>query len=402
MEGHRLIHQLMLRNFLSYGSDGVTIDLHPLNVLIGPNASGKSNLIEAIGVLSAAPKDLATHFRERGGVQDYVRRGEKPSAVASIEVLVDFSQHFTGAPLRHHIEFFALAHGPRVMNEAIRYAIPSVTGPDTSPDVVYAQFPDGPIISAYVAAGGGPERVFLTAEGLKPDQSILSQRRDPRVYPEVTHLAEQFEQITIYQDWTLGRRNQARSTQGTDLPSDFLLPDASNLALVLNELMQRSATRDKLLTYLQRFYEAAQFISTKIAAGRVQLFIEESAGGLIPATRLSDGTLRYLSLLAILCHPTPPPLICIDEPELGLHPDVVPTIAELLKEASERTQMVVTTHSDALISALSDVPESVIVCQSGSDGTTLRRLDRDALAAWLEKYALGDLWRMGEIGGNRW
>ena len=107
-----------------------------------------------------------------------------------------------------------------------------------------------------------------------------------------------------------------------------------------------------------------ELISTKIQGGTLQLYIEEEGGRLIPATRLSDGTLRYLCLLAILCHPDPPPVIGIEEPELGLHPDILPTVAELLKKASERTQLFVTTHSDALVSALSDMPESILVCES--------------------------------------
>ncbi|HEX8671665.1 MAG TPA: AAA family ATPase, partial [Longimicrobium sp.] len=107
-------------------------------------------------------------------------------------------------------------------------------------------------------------------------------------------------------------------------------------------------------------------------------------------------------LLAILCHPSPPPLICIEEPELGLHPDVIPTVVNLLKEASQRTQIIVTTHSDTLVSALTDTPESVIVCETGFDGTSLRRLNQSDLSEWLEKYSLGDMWRIGHIGGTRW
>ncbi|HYR09150.1 MAG TPA: AAA family ATPase, partial [Longimicrobium sp.] len=134
----------------------------------------------------------------------------------------------------------------------------------------------------------------------------------------------------------------------------------------------------------------------------LQLYIEEEGGRLIPSTRLSDGTLRYLCLLAILCHPSPPPVIGIEEPELGLHPDILPTVAELLRKASERTQLFVTTHSDTLVSALSDVPESILVCEATPDGTTMKRLEAEPLREWLEKYSLGEIWRMGEIGGNRW
>ena len=104
--------------------------------------------------------------------------------------------------------------------------------------------------------------------------------------------------------------------------------------------------------------------------------------------------------MALLLDPTPPPLLCIEEPEIGLHPDIMPTIAEMLIEASQRTQLIVTTHSDALVSALT--PDSVLVCKRDNRGSHLDRLNPEQLKNFLENYSLGDLWRMGEIGGNRW
>jgi predicted ATPase len=112
--------------------------------------------------------------------------------------------------------------------------------------------------------------------------------------------------------------------------------------------------------------------------------------------------LRWISLLAILLDPQPPPLVCIEEPELGLHPDLLPKLADLLREASQRMQLVITTHSDVLVDALTDTPESVIVCEKENGATTMRRLDRKDLSKWLEKYSLGQLWRSGQVGGNRW
>ena len=122
----------------------------------------------------------------------------------------------------------------------------------------------------------------------------------------------------------------------------------------------------------------------------------------MPATRLSDGTLRHLCLLAILCHPEPPPLVCIEEPELGLHPDVLPALAGLLREASERSQLIVTTHSDILVDALGETPEAVVVCENRTGATSMQRLELEELARWLEKYSLGELWTRGDIGGTRW
>jgi len=229
---------------------------------------------------------------------------------------------------------------------------------------------------------------------------VLSQRKDPDQYPELTYLANHFSKMKFYREWNLGRYTPPRLPQKADLPEDFLLEDASNLGLVLNNLQHQPGIKSIILKKLKAFYESIEDITTKIQGGTVQLFLHEA--GLkqpIPATRLSDGTLRYICLLAILCHPEPPKVICIEEPELGLHPDILPTIAELLIEASHKTQLIVTTHSDVLVSALSDVPQSIIICEHDDEGTHLFRLEKDKLEKWLEKYSLGELWRMGEIGG---
>ena len=155
-------------------------------------------------------------------------------------------------------------------------------------------------------------------------------------------------------------------------------------------------------SYLKTFYDGAEAIETPIQGALVDVRLVERGGVSISAVRLSDGTLRWLALLTILLHDAPPPLVCIEEPELGLHPDIIPPLAQLLREASQRMQLIVTTHSDALISELTDIPETVIVCEKENGSTTLKRLERKQLAAWLKTYSLGRLWRKGEIGGNRW
>ena len=165
--------------------------------------------------------------------------------------------------------------------------------------------------------------------------------------------------------------------------------------------MRDYEVKQRLLKALGDLYEGVSDFHVNIEYGTVQVFLQEGKVA-VPATRLSDGTLRYLCLLVILCHPNPPPLVCIEEPELGLHPDILPGLADLLREASERCQLIVTTHSDVLVDALTETPESIVVCEKHEGQTTMKRLDKDDLAHWLDKYRLGDLWTSGELGGNRW
>ena len=101
---------------------------------------------------------------------------------------------------------------------------------------------------------------------------------------------------------------------------------------------------------------------------------EKHLNATIPLIRMSDGTIRWLALLAILLNPDPPPLVCIEEPELGLHPDMIHELAKLLVDASSRMQLIVTTHSDRLIEEFTETPEVVVVCEKDNGSSTLRRL----------------------------
>jgi predicted ATPase len=392
-----LIRRLTLRNFLSYGPEGVSVDLLSLNVLIGPNGSGKSNLLEALAILRATAKDLQGAIREGGGIDEYIWKGAGVPVSAILDVLVNDPRPFLSDHIQYRIELARNKTRLDVASEGIL----SVTGVEAAGLVVFPafQYRNG---AGVLRSPVDEAPLNITHEDLKAGQSILSQRRDPERYREITFLADHFASIALFREWNFGARTPARLPQPTDLPTDFLLPDASNLGLMLHELSQTSAMREELIDYLRRFYEHARFISTRIQGGPLQLYIEEEGGRLIPASRLSDGTLRYLCLLAILLHPDPPPVIGIEEPELGLHPDILPTVADLLRKASERTQLFVTTHSDALISALSDVPESVLVCERMPAGTVMERLEPQKLSSWLDEYRLGEIWRMGQLGGNRW
>jgi predicted ATPase len=173
--------------------------------------------------------------------------------------------------------------------------------------------------------------------------------------------------------------------------------------LVLNHLEHQAGLRRSLVDRLREADGSIEDFSTKVYGGTIQLFLHYS--GLrtpVPATRLSDGTSRYLCLLAVLCHPSPPPLVCLEEPELGLHPDLLPGLADLLVEASHRMQLIVTTHSDTLVDGLTKVPEAVIVCEKRNASTCLSQKVGDELNEWLKEYGLGQLWRRGDLGGNRW
>jgi predicted ATPase len=411
-----VLSKLKVRNLLSFGEKGVEVDLHPLNVLIGPNGSGKSNLIEIIGLLSSAPEDLAEPFRETGGISEWIWKGRSDNLVASIEATANVSRSHEGPGFRlpSRIKLGNKTVGPSVI--AVRYSLSirpsnyqleivneraeeessagSVYKP--APKVFFAHEKGRPILLA------NGKRHALRSEEINPQKSILSQRKDPDQYPELTELGRVFSSFRFYRDWDFGISSRAREAAFADAPVDFLEESTRNLAVMVNQLLDKPAVKSQFLEYVKQFYADAESINTTLVGGRIDLRLVEKKGFNISALRLSDGTLRWLALLTILLHPSPPPLVCLEEPELGLHPDVIRPLAKLLVDASQRMQLVVTTHSDSLVDGLTASPESVIVCEKEAGATTLRRLKKTELKNWLKEYTLGELWHKGEIGGTRW
>lgn len=374
-----LLREIRATNLLSFGPKSDRLELRPLNVLIGPNGSGKSNLVEAISLLLAAPTHLAAPVRDGGGIRDWIWKGS-PGATAALEVVVE--NPVGKQPLRHSIEFTESFQKFELVDERIENAMPD-EGQDEAH--FYYRFQQGrPILN--IRDKGKRE---LQRGEVPSDESILSQRRDFDQYPEITILGLVYARIRQYREWSSGRLTAPRQPQKADQSNMYLEADCSNIGLVLNRLRRDPVAKRNILDNLRQLYAGIEDYDVSVEGGTVQVFFHET--GLVssvPATRLSDGTLRYLCLLAILCDPTPPPLVCIEEPELGLHPDIMPTLARLLKTASEQSQLVVTTHSDILIDELSDQPESVVVCEKSEGQTHMRRLDGHALQEWLQKYRL--------------
>lgn len=244
----------------------------------------------------------------------------------------------------------------------------------------------------------------LTPDNFAPTCSVMSQVRDPVNFPVMTRTARRLSGMRIYRDVDVRRNSPARRLQATDGDIEFLDDDLGNLALVANDLYQTREIATLIDSNLKRFYQVYDSLRFPVSGGTIQLAAYESGmASAIPATRLSDGIIRFIALLSILCHPNPPELVCIEEPELSMHPDAIPLLAELLRSMSERTQVVITTHSPDLVDQFSSEPEVILVCERGYDGDTqLRRISQDELADWLSSYRLGELWKKGVLVGNRW
>ncbi|WP_437877393.1 AAA family ATPase [Sorangium sp. So ce513] len=389
-----MIDEITLTDFLSFGPGAHTLKLQSLNVLIGPNGSGKSNLIEAFSVLRAVPKDLPLPIRQGGGVDEWIWRGgaHEQADSAAIEI-VFVPKEIASRAVRYRVAFGSEGGTFVVLDERIENR-------DGSPKpYFYFGYENGrPMLNS---AKTKTKTRALERADIDRTQSILSQRRDPENYPEVAATGDRLKQILIYRAWSFGPQSAIRAACGADVQTDRLLEDFSNLPARLAVLKRTPATKKRLLELLSEVAPGFTDVEVIPEGGQLRLYLTEGERN-VPAHRLSDGTLRFLSLLAILLDPGPARLVLIEEPELGLHPDVLPALRDLLVEASSRFQLVVTTHSTQLVDAMTEHAAAVVVCEKDGSTSKMTRLDADKIARWKEFGSLGPLWLSGRIGGTRW
>lgn len=430
-----MFKEITLKNILSFDEEGVTLECRPLNVLIGANGSGKSNLLEVLGLLRSLPRDDSFEpIRRGGGIKEWIWKGN-PGGEAEVRAvlanrwrddeilgykyksMLEFSYNlamrYSGKeePIEVILEEFGLdIHHDDGESEMIS----PIVAKRNSHHVIVEEFErrmvgvakESPIAGATksVVAGSPSNGLsFLSSSyfrrlGSFSEAEMLAISDFNSCAQELNQLISQ---VFFFRDWVFGKDSPSRTPQPTDLRGDFLSSSADNIAKVLSLLRNDVPAKRKLVEALTKLYHGVRDYYVSAEGNSLILRFEEKEWT-IPATRLSDGTLRYLCLLAILCHPTPPPVVCIEEPELGLHPDILPGLVDLMRDASTRTQLFVTTHSEMIVDCLTESPEDVVVCEKHERGTQMHRLTKEEIKPWLDKYRLGELWSSGEIGGNRW
>ncbi|HEY2858709.1 MAG TPA: AAA family ATPase [Terracidiphilus sp.] len=411
MAQHPFLKSIKPVNLLSFGPNTEEIELRPLNILIGPNGSGKSNLIEIIRLLHSLPdKDPWASVLETGGIDEWIWKGERGkstnssiTATVSLEVLQGQMAAGNSRLYEYSIKLAGLHSVFYVNGESVRRV--GDRGQGSYSSFVSSGATGESSLPSGVTNGAG------TIFSLNPERSILSQLTSRGVQEaqigvyihEVFEIGEFFESLDFHQDWEFGVDLTPRDPVPAGQAVERLEENAYNLAQMLTYYRDyHRPIFDRVCELMKHFYEPFKSLEVRVIGTHLQIAIQEEGGFSTSAYRLSDGTLRALAVLTILLNPTPAPVTCIDEPELGLHPDAIHTIADLLIEASARTQLIVTTHSTALVDAFSDNPEAVSVCEKVEGSTQVRRLSKERLSVWLEDYSLGRLWASGEIGGNRW
>ena len=403
-----LLHRLKVSGLLSFGPKGVDLPMEPLNVLIGPNGSGKSNFLEAMALLQAAPRDISEPISRMGGVREWLWKGPEAPESFTLEASIGYPP---GGLIRHSMTLADRNGRPDVIDERLepseahaneRAALSYYRPPQDEKAAMefskanaeaarldakrkrrVGEWSTPPMIARY-----RPGAIDFASEA-QPDQSLLSWAATTD-YPALWHLKEQYRRIRLYRNWSFGPSAEFRRSQSAHDRADFLDDQGTNLALVLSHFQGQN--KRQLVTALQKLYHGIVDITCPVTGGTVGLYLEETRQPHDSGPRACPtGHSATCACSPFYCIPSLRLWSSSRSPELGLHPDLLPKLTDLLRAASERTQLIVTTHSDVFVDALTEVPASIVVCEKHDGQTQMRRLDKDDLANWLEDYRLGEL-----------
>jgi predicted ATPase len=384
-----VIRNIKLSNFRSFRD--LDLALGNLNVLIGRNGSGKSNFLSLFDLLGKAARgNLNGFIRQQVGTFDDLRHYH----TVNNDIIfweIEFSSEHHGA-LYYRAELGARAPaGYTVLLERL----------ERSPNEGYEnrykflEVYNGRVKILKTYARGDQEEQAATFENAT-QELILPQLLNETRYPAQVEAHRYLRDLHVFQGFGDSELETVRGAQLLDVVDPLRLnPDGSNLISVLNALMQ-DARYDDVLAQLYDvlrtvFPDFKQFDLPTAGGGRATLaYRSQDLRRSISAHLMSDGQLRFLGLLMLLMLPNPPGLIAIDEPEIGMHPKMIDVFAEILREAAERTQVIVATHSPQLLDRLP--PESMLIVEREEGASTITRLNVDEVSPWLDDYAPGYLW----------
>ncbi len=339
------IDKLRIQGYKSIA--GCTVSLNDLNIIVGANGSGKSNLLSALNLLRNESQKIA-HI-DYGNAPEYL--------------------FYHGFKVTQHLNIDAEFQG---------------VGCSAS-------------ISLKRGEAVGAFETTQSMSGMRKNRISDSSDLD-----RLDLLSDVIKKLVLVNFQDTGDTSPAKKTN--DLHDNrYFRPDAANLAAYLYRLkvnhphdFNRIQDCIRLVApYFEHFILEPQ----EIKGGFIKLeWKQKGSDAYFDAYSLSDGTLRFICLATLLMQPEPPALILLDEPELGLHPYAITLLAEMLEIAAVKSQVIIATQSVTLLNWMK--PENIIVAEHDGLATTFNRPDMEKLLPWLDEFCIGELWEKNVIGGR--
>jgi predicted ATPase len=349
------------------------LELGSINVLIGSNGAGKSNLVSFFRMMNALVEErLQTFIGQSGGANSVLHLGARTTPY----VTGAWEFELEGRKVEYALRLDYAAPDSLILSDE-RYVYPD-------PE----DHPSGRHIG--VSTGGHRESSLIANadHGDRTARSILKLMKGCRVF----HFHDTSETTKVRLSGYIEANRQLEA-------------DAGNLAALLYLYRQKMPTvyRRIVATVRKIFPSFDDFVLEPQRLNPRNILLNWRQKGndyFFGPHQLSDGTLRAMALITLFLQPEEdlPSVIILDEPELGLHPHALEIVAGLIRAASLKAQVIVATQSRAFLDHFA--PEEIIVVDSDEGGSRFRRLDAEDLKDWLEDYSIGELWEKNVIGGG--
>lgn len=361
------------------------LTVRPFAAVIGANGVGKTSLLDAFTLLSAAASgDLNRLVSQCGGIGSLLTRGKSEDITLLVEMSVQ-----GGVPLEYELHLSPRGAGYSIAKE------------------ILSQRRDRPDPFTHIDSADGNVRYFetecrrLVRPTWEHDPMETSLSQVPKMFREPEEFRRILASADMYHVLDVGPRAPVKMPQ-TMKPASLPGLNGEDLAPYLYYLREADRNRfDAIIDSLRAAFRDFEEMSfPPVAAGTLAVtWKDRQFNKPFYMHELSEGALRFLWLVSLLHSPDLAAVTMIDEPEVSLHPELLSLLADLMREASRRTQLIVATHSDRFIRFLR--PEEVIVMDIGEDGcATAVWADSLDLDQWLSEYGLDEVWRLGRMGGR--
>ena len=364
----------------------VNLEARPFMVLIGANGAGKTSFLDALRLLSeSASGHLSGALSRLGGISNILTRGRSEELRFGVE-MEDPEHH----PLEYSLRIGIKGAGHTIASEVLAQLNPGYDQP-----------------FKHIDSSDGDIRYYETAEkkltcpdwDYNPLETSLSQV--PKMFRDAEHLRRVLSAATSYHVLDVGPTAPVKLPQ---LVKPASLPGANGEELVPYLFALREGAHgifEGIIDVLRGAFPSLEDLNFPVVATGMQMMTwkDKNFDRPIYMNELSEGTLRFIWLVSLLCSPELSSVTMIDEPEVSLHPELLNILSELMRDASRRTQIIVATHSDRFIRFLR--PEEIVVMDIDDEGcASAGWADSMELDEWLAEYSMDEVWRMGRIGGR--
>ena len=368
----------------------VGLPLRELNVLIGPNGSGKTSFLEILQLLrEAMQQKLSEGLEKLGGLSAILSRVSGAPGDVVVHLSVDVESERSREPMYYRFDLTPRGVSYVISSERLEWQRePSVSTPFVYIDARYED------VRYY-----GPYEAGIHSE---PDEHRFGELALAQFSfgKEVNALRSYLASSLLLSSLDIGPRAIVRLPQ-TLTPATTPGPNGENLYSALYNLRAtQEGSYQRIEDVLKIAFPGFRRLEFPVVgAGSVALaWYQDEFGSPLWTNQLSEGTLRFLWLATALLSPNPPPIILIDEPEVSLHPELLKLLAGLMQDAATRGQLIVATHAAELVRWLQ--PGEIVVLDNVEGETRCIRADTLDLGEWLREYTLGELWLMGTLGGR--